>query len=58
MISRYQQYLGHFPAHVNFLEVVARKFFKRDIDRLQVVFFDFTLAVIPVSAAAVRFVVS
>ena len=57
-ISRYQQYLGHFPRHVNFLEVVANKIFKRDFSSLQVILFDLTLAVIPISAATVRFVVS
>lgn len=57
-ISRFQQYLGHFPEQVNFLQVVAKKILKRDINSFQVILADYTLVIIPISAAAIRFIIS
>lgn len=57
-VSRIQQYLGHFPEQVNFLQVVAKKILKRDINSFQVILADYTLAIIPISAAAIRFIIS
>ena len=54
-ITRFQQYLGHFPEHVDFLEVVAKKFIGRDITPFQLRVFDYSLGVIPIFVAVIRF---
>lgn len=56
-ITRFQQYLGHFPEHVNFLEVVAKRFIGRDITPLQLRIFDYSLGLTPILVAAIRFYV-
>ena len=57
VISRVQQFLGHFPRDVDFLEVVAEKFIHRRITRPQLFIFDSTLAVIPIGIALARYAV-
>jgi len=54
-ISRLQQVLGHFPRQVNFLQVVSRKFFKRDITSVQVRIFDYSLGLTPIIIATIRY---
>ncbi len=55
-ITRLQQYLGHFPRQVDFLEVVAKEFTGREISREQTkAIFDYAFGIIPVVAAFVRF---
>ena len=54
-ISRIQQALGHFPRQVNFLEVVARKLWRRDITKAQVKVFDVAISTTPVFVALVKY---
>jgi len=54
-ITRIQHYLGHFPGHVDFLEVVAKRFTGRDITPLQLKIFDYSLGITPVLVAVIRF---
>ncbi|OGY57634.1 MAG: hypothetical protein A3C03_00300 [Candidatus Colwellbacteria bacterium RIFCSPHIGHO2_02_FULL_45_17] len=53
-ITRFQQYLGHFPDHVDFLEVVAKKFTGREITRVQLKIIDYATGLIPIVAATIR----
>ncbi len=55
VITRFQQYLGHFPEHVNFLEVVAKEFTGKEISQLQLKVFDYSIGIIPVLVATIRF---
>jgi len=54
VITRIQWYLGHFPDHVDFLEVVAKKFTGRDITRTQLKVFEYSLGLTPIFVAAIR----
>ena len=56
-ITRFQQYLGHFPEHIDFLEVVAKRFTGHDITPLQLRIFDYSLCLMPILVAAIRFYV-
>lgn len=54
-ITRLQQYLGHFPRQVDFLEVVAKKFIGKDITRIQLKAFEYSLGITPILVSAIRF---
>ena len=54
-ITRFQQYLGHFPEHVDFLEVVAKKFTGRELTPFQLRLFDYSLGIIPIFVAVIKF---
>lgn len=54
-ISKIQQALGHFPEQVNFLQIVVRKFLNRDITPLQVRIFDYSLGLMPIFIATIRY---
>ena len=56
-ITKIQHYLGHFSRQVDFLEVVAKKFTGREITPMQLKFFDYSLGIIPIFVAAIRFYV-
>lgn len=53
-ITRIQHYLGHFPEHVDFLEIVAKRFTGRDITPTQLKIFEYSLGVTPILIAAVK----
>ncbi len=55
VITRVQQYLGHFPRQVDFLEIVWKRFLKKDLTYLQTKVLDYSLGAAPILIAAVRF---
>jgi len=53
-ITRLQQYLGHFPEQVDFLEIVAKRFTGKEITPAQLRVFDYSLGIIPIIVATLK----